>query len=387
MIRQLERNDLPKLPVLHAAGETLDANKHRRARTVFEQLFPVVFFEHPWRHLKSRSLVSTDNDGTLNGMLGVQPRPMQFGNEAITAAVSAELFVDPNSRTKMGGVQLLKELLNGPHDLSIADIANDSTRKIWTMLGGTILPTFGLYWMRLLRPSGFAASRLPNRTVRRVANGVACLLDRTGQKLKPTMFEVPKARLTGRPLDTTTFLNHFEEFTKHNQLTPIYDQSAFDWFEKRMDFVFWFSGPSKMVAVENARGQIQGWYIYQTDNRGIARVAQVVATPRTIVGVLEHLYHQCYTEGCVAVLGRMQPDFQQAFLDTGCLFRRRDRYVLVHSRRPDIMNAFHAGQAFLSHLEGESCLQVWNDPLRAAKHLKTCQSSKPSVTETHVVSA
>jgi len=384
MIQQLEQDDLPNLPALHAAGETIDAEKHRRARAVFEQLFPMIFFNHPWRHLEAESLVNVDDNGTLNGMLGVQPRPMRFANQNITAAVSAELFVSPDSRAKMAGVQLLKDFLSGPQDVSIADIANDSTRKIWTMLGGSIMSSFGVSWLRMLRPSRFAASRLPSRTFRRVAGGVASLLDRAGQKIKPAYFAPPKTRLTGRPLVSLTMLDHFDEFTKHHKLIPSYDDAAFEWFEKRFDFMFWNSGPCQRIAVENSRGQVQGWYIYQTDSR---RVAQIVATPRSIVNVLEHLFHQCYTEGCVAVLGRMQPDFQQAFLDTGCLFKKRDRHVLIHSRCPEIMNAFLSGQAFLTHLEGESCLQIWNDPLTAASRLESHRSDQKLLAETHVVSA
>ncbi|MBM82306.1 MAG: hypothetical protein CMJ78_17200 [Planctomycetaceae bacterium] len=372
MIRELTAGDLSQLPTLHGANTEHDPEKFERAHSVFERLFPAVFFDHPWQDLGCASLVSLESDGAINGMLGVQPRPWRFRDEPITAAISAELFVDPNSRSKMAGVQLLKRFLDGPQDFSIADIANDSTRKIWTMLGGFIAPVFGLNWLKVLRPAEFLATRIPNRPltapVRGLGQATAKLSDAVLKKLNK--IQPPETRMISRTLTAESFTDRFAEFTEGFELAPKYCLDETRWLWQRLDYVFWFSQPSQQVLVKNTRGQCLGWFTYQIDNKRVARVAQVVATPKTIDRVLQHLFYQCHSDGCVAVMGRSQPEFQQAFIDADCFFLRRDRYLLVHSKRQELVDACLCGRAFLTMLEGEGCVQIWNEPASAIENLE-----------------
>jgi len=40
-----------------------------------------------------------------------------------------------------------------------------------------------------------------------------------------------------------------------------------------------------------------------------------------------------------------------------CLFHRRGYWTLIHSKKPDLLEAIHRGDAFLTRLEGEWCLR------------------------------
>ena len=128
-------------------------------------------------------------------------------------------------------------------------------------------------------------------------------------------------------------------------------------------------GPSQQVFLRNARGEPIGWYIYQLSDVGMARVSQIVAHPHTAGQVIDHLWNHAAERGAVAVAGRVIPRFVQAISDRHCLMLRRSTYLLVHSRDPEIAESFVNGRAFLSLLEGEGPLQIWNNPEIAMQRL------------------
>jgi hypothetical protein len=90
--------------------------------------------------------------------------------------------------------------------------------------------------------------------------------------------------------------------------------------------------------------------------------------------VLDHLLHHASSRGAVAVVGRVMPRFLQAICDQNCLILRRSTYVLVHSRDPEITEAFVNGRAFLSLLDGEGPLQIWNNSQLALRRIKPTTS-------------
>ena len=75
--------------------------------------------------------------------------------------------------------------------------------------------------------------------------------------------------------------------------------------------------------------------------------------------------------GASAVAGRIQPRFQQALIDRGCVFRGRATYTLVHSKDENIARAFQNGTAWLSVLDGECPFNLWNAPEAASAELNS----------------
>jgi hypothetical protein len=72
--------------------------------------------------------------------------------------------------------------------------------------------------------------------------------------------------------------------------------------------------------------------------------------------VLRHLFQHAWSQGAVAAIGRMEPRFLQAFSDAYCVFHRRGPWMLVNSRRPELVRSFQTGDASFSRLDGEWCL-------------------------------
>lgn len=370
MIRTMTLEDVAKIPRLLASDGRSSASDQQRLQTIVNQLFPQLFVQTPHSDPEIQGRVCLDDDGQLTGMIGTIVRPMKFRDRPIRAAVSAELFVDPAHRSKMLGVTLFKQLMDGPQDLALSDIANDKSRKLWQSLGGTVASWYGLTFLKLIRPGLFPLSLLSQQAFGRPL--AACgrplglladlLLRRLGHRFTK-LNERPKASL--EPLTSGLFVELFPQFGRADDLRPVYDQAMADWIWRRLEFMYRDGGDSSEVLLRNARGEPLGWFIYQLSSAGIARVTQIVAHPHTVGTVLDHLVHHAADRGAVAIVGRVIPRFLQAFSDRACVILPRSTHLLVHSRDPEITDTFVTGRAFLSLLDGEGPMQIWNNPLHA----------------------
>lgn len=372
MIRELTHDDLPRLGELHARGSTPSATQRQLGERVYGELFPKLCLDLPWADGRFPSLLSEDRDGRTNGVLSVMNRAFLLHEEPIDAAVSFELFVDPLARGSLCGVQLLKQFLNGEQDLSLADVANEKTRQIWSRLGGRVLSVYGLNWMAVLEPCRFATSlALKESLLGKLARPVARVVDRAARKFGTTDAEVDIAGPTGEPLTRSHMAELADEMMAQHDVRPVYTDAGVDWLWNRFNFVAPGAGPSRQTLVRDASGKPLGWYIYQWKPGLVARVSQIVARQNAEPKVVAHLMQTLQRCGAPGAIGRVQPELLQTLQDAGCLFRRRSRNVLVHSRREDILNAFDAGKAFLSMLDGEGAVQIWNDPLDAIEQFES----------------
>src|SRR5579863_5124859 len=130
---------------------------------LYQRYFHEVFLNNPWYDKSLCSLVYEEGDGKIGGFLGVMPRPMWMKGRMIQAAVSSQFIVEPRSRFKLAGVQLLRAFLSGPQDLSLADEANDSSRAIWERLGGSTALLYSIHWTCTLRPAQYFRLRFGRR--------------------------------------------------------------------------------------------------------------------------------------------------------------------------------------------------------------------------------
>ena len=371
MIRALTIDDVPQIPRLLASeqGEHAEPSPHLRA--VIENLLPKLFVNTPHADPELPGLVSVSDDGRLTGMIGRITRRMEYRGRAIRAAVACELFVDPAHRSQMLGVKLLKRLMAGPQDLLFSDIANETSRKIWTGLGGSVASWYGLTWVKVLRPAQFALSMFSDRRfgkLTRLGQPLAALTDKVFRRASRNLTQLaPTPNVESEPLTPERFLELFPHFSATDELRPIYDRETMDWIWPRLDFMY-AAGPSQPVLVKSPRGEPLGWHISQMTDSHVLRVSQIVALPNTIGMVFDHLLHQATESGAVAVSGRIIPRFLQAFNDRNCIIRRRSTHTLIHASDRELLDSFATGRVFLSLFESEGPLQIWiKSPLALAR--------------------
>jgi hypothetical protein len=323
----------------------------------YQSYFREVFLDNPWSEDGLPSLVYREEDGRVMGFLGVLPRRMLMNGQLLRVAVASQAVVHPNRRG-LAGLKLLKVLLDGPQDLTMADESNDASRRIWEAGGGTTSLLYSFSWLRLLRPTQFALAFLKKRKslppFASVSSPFAHVLDASLARAEQWRLRQSTSRLIADDLNEETFLAALPEFAGNRSLRPHYDHRSVNWVLERArpreaNGCLW-----KMV-VKRDNQNILGWYLYYVKSDGIAEVLQIVAKKHSIHEVLDHLLSHASLQGVIALSGRLDPAFVKELSDSYCLFHARGPWMLIHSRKPELLGAIQRGDAFLTRLEGEWC--------------------------------
>lgn len=364
-VRPFVEDDIEQVSDLHQRVFGAD-DSHSPQETVSElqqsyaDYFERVFLRNPWRDKALPSLVYEGADGKITGFLGVLPRRMLLNGTPISVALSSQFIVDPNSRATGAGVWLLKSFLTGPQDLSLTDEANNISRKIWEGLGGSTALLYSVRWTRLLRPSRYAINHLKGQgalSLLASASKPLCnLLDAALAWKSPHRFRQTEPDVSAEELNANTLLACLSEFSSSRSLWPEYDEYSLKWLLEILTRQT-HRGALRKLAIRNSKREVIGWYLYYLNPGGESRVVQLVAKKHLIDAVLDHLFYDAWLNGSVAVSGRLEPPFMQAFSDKYCHFNCGQPWMLIHSHNPDILRAFHYGDALLSPLEGEMCMR------------------------------
>jgi hypothetical protein len=355
-IRAFVEADIPQVAALHK--RVFRTTGCRAAAGPYATYFSTVFLDHPSRDPALPSLVYEEDSGRITGFLGVVARRMSLDGRLLLAAISSQFVVDPNGRSALAAVQLARTFFEGPQDISISDEATDLSRKLWEGLGGTTALLQSIHWTRPLRPARLALSFLRNRTsfapLAAVANPPSRILDALATRLPASHLFQSKPDEFADDLRAEIILAHLPEFAA-GSLRVEYDQRTFEWLLERARRRKG-EGSLHTAVIRNKEATVIGWYLYALESDGSADVVQIVAKPSSIDRVLDHLFYRAWSQGAMAVTGRLEPRFLQALSDKYCLFHRRGPWMLVSSKRPEVVRAFQVGDAFFSRFDGEWCL-------------------------------
>ena len=357
-IRIFVEDDVPAVAALlgRAFPEQRWSSQAARETYVREPLF-----NNPWCEFQLPSWVA-EEDGRISGFYGVMPRPMLLRGRPIRVAVGCHFMVDPDKRHSLTALQLAKACLSGPQDLTLADGANDVSRRMWTGIGGTASILYSFNWIRPLRPARYVLTLLEKRAVLPPALALAArplgaLADALAARLHPNRFLQDEPGISEDALDSAAMLAHLPEVMHGNALQPVYDPRMLAWLldqtarKTRL-------GTLRGRAVLDGEGRPIGWYLYHVLKGGESEVVQLAARNGWYDRVLRRLLADAWRHGAVAVRGRLDPRFVQEVSDRDCWFRMGPN-ALIHSRRADVIDAIQQGDAFLSRLEGEWWLQFF----------------------------
>ena len=327
-------------------------------------LFQELYFTNPWIDSAFPSLVYEGKNGKIVGFLGIIARKMSVCGQPIRAAFGGNFVVHPEGRSNLAGMRLLGAYMAGKQDLSLTDSANDVSRSLLERLGfRTILP-FSIHWARPLRPAHFAvhvASRLTGTAISAILRFAAkpfCLVaDSLAARLSFSPFRQTESHMHAAELDVETLLHCLAEFRGSYSLWADYDAHSLQWllnFMERMPT----RGVLRKLVVRDHSHVIVGWYIYYVKPGAVGEVVQIGGDQRFIKDILDHLFHDAWNHGVIALHG-IAPRRQVADLsDKNCVFTCRGGWLVAHSRKPELLELLNRGDAFFSHLDGE----WWLDP-------------------------
>jgi Acetyltransferase (GNAT) domain len=353
-VRAFTSQDIPQVADLHrtvfrsGGREAADAEAYTR-------YFSSVFLDNPWRDERVCSRVFEEDDGRISGFLGVVPRRLSMDGRPLLAAICSQFVVHPERRGLVG-LQLLKAVFEGPQDVSISDEANDATRRIWEGRGGMTAFLHSLRWLRPLRPGRLAASWLREHRWQAPFRAAAALGEALAAPLLGPRVRPPAPDCRGERLDEATLLSCLTDVGDEGFLRPAYDVRSLKWLLGRAALST-REGQLEGIAVRNDRGELLGFYLYHAKADGVGEVLHVAATRETIGRVLGHLADHAWRHGAIGLAGRLHPGFLDELL-TGCFVSRGPGpWMLVHSKRPSLVDAILRGDTSLSRLDGEWCLR------------------------------
>ncbi len=352
-IRVLTENDIPGVAALFAR---VYPDYRWRSQAACESYFYEMFFDNPWRGLDLPSWVAEENN-RVTGCYAMIPRPMSFRGRPIRVAVGCQIMVDPERRRSLTALQLAKACISGPQDLTLADGATDQTRHGWVGIGGAAPLLNSLHWTRPLRPARFALSLLEERAafprlLTLAARPLAAAADALALRLRPNRLLREESEFVEETLHPSTMLAHLPDVLSGYALQPVYDARTLTWLLGQAARKT-RHGTLRAQAVRDRERRLIGWYLYYLLAGKASEVVQIAAVPGAFDHVLRCLLVDAWRHGAAALRGRIDPRHAKEFCDRHCWLRTDGTWTLVHSHHPDIMDAIHQGDAFLSRLEGE----------------------------------
>ena len=96
----------------------------------------------------------------------------------------------------------------------------------------------------------------------------------------------------------------------------------------------------------------------------MGRVMQLVALPGHFGTVLRAAIEDAASEGLALLYGEVDPTNLQPYRDNACLLHTGG-WMLIHARRPALLESFLRGKALFTGLDGSSWLRpIWSSALR-----------------------
>lgn len=351
-LRPFRRDDLPAVVALRQ--QVFQQSAHVSTAELTEYM-DRIFFRGPWRDEEFPSLVFEGPSGRVTGFLGVLSRRMRLAGRPIRVVIGTQLMVIPGA-SGLPGLQLARALVNGPQDITLSDSANDSARVLWHRIGGYTVAPYSLFWTRPLRPLRYALTRgmhgIFARALIFAARPLCAVIDQwLSRRAEARMPGIPPG---DRPesLDCDRQFEDLQHLLDSWTLRPEYTPSTLQWLLAEVGAKR-HHGHLEQVLIRDRQGTAIGWFLYFSNPGGVGQVIQVGCRATDYERVLAHLFHHGRRRGSVALSGRLDPAAMQALVAHGCEFSRDGPWMMVYSRRADVLNAIDRGEAFLSRLEGE----------------------------------
>jgi len=341
-IRELTRDDIPQFVQLYrrvsSAGTTATDEK-------LVDYFRKIYFDHPWFDERFPSWVYEEPGAGIVGFLGVTHRPMTFRGRLIHAVISTNFMVDPEFRTSLAGISLMKAYFSGSQDLSLCE-GNDKSRALWQALGGSISLSHSLRWTIPLRPVGYLFRHLG------LPRAAAALPDAIATRLPRSSFRRTAPELNAEKLLASTFVECLETYANQHVLRPLYDEQTSGWMLRHLERKN-SVGTLHGTVLRDDAGKICGMHLWYSNRRGTARLVHLVARDEALPAVLTHLLHAAWTSGAVALSGKLEPELISWISGNHGLLGGGRNWMLIHGPDPAIIGAIQSGNARITWLESE----------------------------------
>jgi hypothetical protein len=356
-VRPLAEADIPQVADLYWSYMLRRKGPTPSALHTFLQ---EIYFTSPFLDSTIPSLVFEGEGGKIGGFLGAMVRKMSICGQPIKVVFGGNLVVHPDLRSGLAAPRMLGTMIKTDHDLSMADSANDISRKILKRMGFQTIPALNIHWARPLRPSRFAVFSMSRSkgfaaaSMRLATKPFCSLADSMATRLVG-QFRQTKSSLHGEELAVETLLQCMVDSRKGYSLWPEYDLDSLQWllnFMKRRPT----RGALRKIVIRDDSQTILGWYLYYVKPGAVGEVVQIGGDPRFTKAILDHLFHDAYERGMIGLHGVVNFRRMADFSDQGCIFTCRGGWTVTASRKPELLRLLERDEGSFSRLDGEWAL-------------------------------
>jgi hypothetical protein len=325
----------------------------------FHELY---FSNQPWINSGLPSLVYEGKNGRIVGFLGVIERKMLVCGEPIRVAYGGNFVVDPEARSPLAGLHLLRDYMAGNQDLSMTDSATDVSRHLLERVGFRTIIPLSISWARPLRPAHYAVHVMSSFTGSLLSAGLkvaakpfCSVADSVAARVSFSPFRRSESRLLGTDLDVDMLLRCLTEFGAGYSLCPQYDIPSLSCLLAFMEKMHPRTELRKIVLRDDSQ-RIVGWYIYYLTKGAVGQVVQIGGQRQRTMEILDHMFHDAWLKGAVGIHGVVQSHMMGDFWEKSCFFTCRGGWTVAHSRRLKLLDVLTLENIFLSRLDGEWCM-------------------------------
>ena len=358
-VRPLAEDDIPQIADLYW---TILRERKGATPPAVQSFLRELYFTNPWIDSSLPSLVYEEK-GEIAGFLGVVPRKMSLRGEPVRIAYGGNFVVHPEFRNTLAGLHLLRSYMAAGQDLSQTDSANDTSRALLERLGFTTILPFSIHWLRPLRPARCLTCAMAHWSrnalsvaLEFVSRPFCNAADGLAARLSSSPFRQTESPLRATELDAKTLLACLAEFRGGYSLWPDYDVRSLSWLLSFMERMKGHGDGLRRLVLRDASSKIVGWYIYYQTRGGFADVAQIGGARQHIKSILDHLFHDAWSQGAIVLHGVVDRRLMADFSEKNCFFTCRGGWTVAHSYKPEFLELLNSGDALLTRLDGEWCL-------------------------------
>jgi len=369
-VRALSAADIPAVATLFCR---IFLHRSGSVPVELERYLTSTFLTGPWVDPQINSLVHVRLDGTISGFIGALSLPLQWGERRLRGAICSTLMVDDHETDPMAGARLMRAFLAGPQDLSFCETASEVSIAMWQRLKGVSLLQHSLTYLRILRPFGYMAETLRQRTALAAPlallagpiDGLVRIRLPQGAQRRWAYKARPDDRLTEAPLTPDALIALLPRFLAECPIRPNWSPETIARILAEAAIKPKF-GPLTLQLVQTAGGEPVGAFAYHGRPGNTAHVLQVFAPRRHAASVVDRMFSHAARSGMVAVVGRTEPHLLQALAGSETVLVQNATSA-VHSRDPELVAAYQRGDGFLNGRAGESWSRLIGDDFKTSK--------------------
>jgi hypothetical protein len=355
-IRELAAADIPHVAEVHRRAFEVAPAMTPELLDEYTRWLTTVFLEGPTRAPgRQGSLVCEDGNDVI-GFFGVVPRTVELNGRQYEATAGSNLVVLPERRGGVGS-KIIAEYLARSSDLAIVDEPAERPARLFSRAGMVAMPQT-VRWTLPLSPLRHVLATVGGYVPGTgLASPFAGLLDRLARRVRRSPFHYGASPLVGETLSHEGLARLLREFGSPADLRPVTSDGSTEWLLGRARSMRQH-GELQLVALRDGDGPVVGWYVYYAKRGAPGEVLQLVAASEWTSAALEHLAGHALARGVISLTGVMDPRFLPALAFHWAViepFPNQAKHMMVHSKHPEILEAFWRNRVLLSRLDGEWC--------------------------------